>query len=748
MPGSVTSQGVSKLKELLFESEAEHLAELSRRLELLGNANEELRNALAGRAAQDANARAELSQRIDVIHERAGSADRFSRAVAEVLDRAIERAERERHDALENALSPLVVHTVKTEIFNSQDTLVQALYPMTGQMVKAYVASAMKDLVNQINRRLESNALMLRIKSITTGNSMAELALAESQRLEVEELLLIRRGTGELIARWPEIPGRSNHDHLMGGVLTAINSFATEALEPDENTLRQIDLGASQVYLRSSPAYLLAAKCTGAAGASIEQIIDDEFLQTVSALNGIADSGEQARDGVALLGPRISERIEKQYEILDRPALGVSPVKLMAVIIGLPLLAWIGWSTYIAYETNRVRQTARHVIETSHEIRGYPTTLSVGPRGQTLTISGLAPDDGALQSVLTRLKGALPHTAITNQVAIMPQGPQDRSGEIAQLRGQLDHLNRDIPRRAALRALANAGQGLNDAEQHLQRFAAIGKASESKSTQKLAAVGSEIASQALSTSEAVAQAAAVLRASIPNDDTSAQLAASLDEHADTLENEVSRLARDAALIGVDPSSAPAAKNTLAKAIDSQPAYVVGAERLEALAQRLQLVTVALTQAELTRAAIPKQAPVPQPQVSPPAPAAVAVLTPRQKLADFVRSNAIFFADKTEFRNPEQANTTLDMLAWLMRNTDALVRLIGYTDERGTSTRNSSLSQMRAEKVRDELIARGVPASHLIALGRQSSNDISPETGPQSPNRRVEFEMGFEGEGAP
>lgn len=746
MPGSATSQGVTKLKELLFESEAERLADLSRRLDTLGNAHEELRNQLAGRAADEADARTELSQRIEIINERAGSADHFSRAVSEVLDHAIELAERERHDELQRALSPVVVHTVKTEIFNSQDALVQALYPMTGQMVKAYVASAMKDLVNQINRRLESNALMLRIKSITTGNSMAELALAETQRLEVEELLLIRRGTGELIAWWPENPGRANHDHLMGGVLTAINSFATEALEPDENALRQIDLGASQVYLRSSPTYLLAAKCTGTAGGSIEQIIDDEFLATVSSLGGADDSGEQARDGMDKLGPRISDRIEKKYESLNRPALGVSPVKLMAVIFGLPLLAWIAWSAYISFETSRVREAARQVIETSPEIRGYPTTLTVAPRGRSLTISGLAPDSDAVQSVVGRLENALPRTTITNQVAVMPKGPQDRSSEISQLRGQLDQLNRDIPRRAALRALANANQGLGDADRHLLRLTAIGKESDSKATQNVAAMAAKIGPELVAADEAVAQAAASLRAKAPDKDATQQYAAVLNQHADTLEKAIGALAREASLVAIEPALTPSAKNAVAMAGDSQPAYVIGAERLEMLAQRLQLVAVALIQAELTRAAIPEPAPVPQPQPPPPAP--IAEATPRQKLAEFVRSNAIFFADKDDYRNPEQAQTKLDMLAWLMRDNDLFVRLIGYTDERGTSSRNTSLSQTRAEKVRNELVSRGIPATRFVALGRQSSNDISPETGSQSPNRRVEFEIGFEGESAP
>ena len=119
------SQSVDKLKELLFQPESDAIAA--------------------------------LSSRIEAVFDRAGTNERFQSSVATVLDGALREAEVARHEEVSTAIAPLIVKTVKTEIRNSTDDLVEALYPATGRMVKAYVASAIKDLTDQINRRLEAN---------------------------------------------------------------------------------------------------------------------------------------------------------------------------------------------------------------------------------------------------------------------------------------------------------------------------------------------------------------------------------------------------------------------------------------------------------------------------------------------------------------------------------------------------------------------------------------------------------------
>lgn len=258
------TQDISKLKELLFENETRTLSDLGRRM--------------------------------DVVFERAGTQERFTASVAGVLDDALRQAEVDRHAEVSQAIAPLIVKTIKTEIRGSQDELAEALYPAMGRMVRAYIASAIRDLMDDINRRLESNPLMLRIRSVLTGRPVAELAFAEGQRLTIDEIFLIRRGSGALIGHWPVGAGASAHDRQVSGILTAINEVATEAFEADQAALRRIDLGSSVVYLRASPTSLLAARGRGVAPAALEQFIDGEFLNTIERLRTLLNGGSEVSD--------------------------------------------------------------------------------------------------------------------------------------------------------------------------------------------------------------------------------------------------------------------------------------------------------------------------------------------------------------------------------------------------------------------------------------------------------------------
>ena len=122
-------------------------------------------------------------------------------------------------------------------------------------------------------------------------------------------------------------------------------------------------------------------------------------------------------------------------------------------------------------------------------------------------------------------------------------------------------------------------------------------------------------------------------------------------------------------------------------------------------------------------------------------------TDSERLETFARRNVIFFSNGDDFRDATASEKIIDDLAKLLAKTSAMLRIAGYTDETGRQNRNNPLAQSRADKVLELLVAKGIARNRLISGGRANVVNLSNATGPQSPNRRVQFEVAFRGETA-
>jgi outer membrane protein OmpA-like peptidoglycan-associated protein len=88
-------------------------------------------------------------------------------------------------------------------------------------------------------------------------------------------------------------------------------------------------------------------------------------------------------------------------------------------------------------------------------------------------------------------------------------------------------------------------------------------------------------------------------------------------------------------------------------------------------------------------------------------------------------------------------TTLDNLLRTLRPyPNARIRIEGYTDSDGTSGQNLDLSRARASTVRGYLVAHGVEASNLTAIGFGENRPVASNSTPagKAKNRRIELRV--------
>jgi outer membrane protein OmpA-like peptidoglycan-associated protein len=113
----------------------------------------------------------------------------------------------------------------------------------------------------------------------------------------------------------------------------------------------------------------------------------------------------------------------------------------------------------------------------------------------------------------------------------------------------------------------------------------------------------------------------------------------------------------------------------------------------------------------------------------------------QGLVSKMKSDILFETGKADLK--ATAKSDLAEMAGIMKKyPENVLAVHGYTDSTGSAKVNETLSQKRAEAVKNQLVANGVPSTTVSAMGMGPSNpvgDNSTAAGRQQ-NRRVEIEV--------
>ena len=732
MTAQPTPQGVTLLKELLFDRETKRLEEMSRKIEV---------------QAQHALMRdTELSGRIDAVFERAGSEAKLQHSVAGIIDGALREAEVLKHEDLSRAIAPLIVRTIKFQLRESQDEMVDALYPITGRLVKSYVQSAINDMMLEINAKLGGGRpAKLAEQSAASGVSMGELALADANQLRVEELFLVRQGSGELVSHWERPaedgsasagtrPGGVDRDVLVSGYLSGIMSLSEEAFGAAPGSFRTLALeNGERIFVRGSAAHLLAVRCSGSASAPVEQVIDEVFLETLERYqrvlavdtvrrrpprtNGAVPPPSQD-DSVGEILPKVGQSIEtltaeRQATLASQQmaaqAMAGPSFKRLYVIMSLvatPFIAWGLWSAYQSFQTMLTENAAQRVMAETEDIKGVPPKIDVKRGGRALTLSGFVPSEELRDKLLTRLAAEVPQATIRNQLGVLPAGSGPAEIAIAQLQQQLARAQLD---NAVAAPVARATQRLGSVRETVGRLAA---APDTQARVPLQTAGRTLEDAAA----ALEKTRVVLIGATRPDATVTQPLALAWQKLTFAEAQLARI-----------QGGPPPEERLLSQAPSDPGRL--AEEVAMSTERLSTAQLGLSQ---TVAMLANKIDH--------------IRTPHEAFDALVRSSAIFFDNGTDLRDPGLSGRVLDQLARSLRDNPAFVlRVVGFTDEKGTAAINTNLAQARASRVASLLGERGATASQLVAIGRQTAKDLSRASGPGNVNRRVEFEVGFPGE---
>lgn len=216
--------------------------------------------------------------------------------IADLLDRKIKNS----RDEVAAALAPVMSEAIKRQIKDAKEDVVDALYPILGRMVAKAVTEAMKTLVENINHTLNKTfdfrLWVKRMKARFLGIDAGSVILAESAPFDLQELFLISKPAGLLIAYTSKREQANGEDdaQVIGGMLTAIKSFVEDAFsDGKENELQEIEYSDLAIRIDSGMHTYLAAVYSGVPPAEFDQRfrqlhlnLHDAFHQQLRDYNG------------------------------------------------------------------------------------------------------------------------------------------------------------------------------------------------------------------------------------------------------------------------------------------------------------------------------------------------------------------------------------------------------------------------------------------------------------------------------
>ncbi|WP_310560100.1 cell envelope biogenesis protein OmpA, partial [Flavobacterium sp.] len=190
----------------------------------------------------------DILRKLDLLEETVYVNENLSEKVNPIIDRKIETL----IDEMPDKLGPTITATLKSEIKNSQDSIVDALFPIIGKMIKKYIQQEMKTLSDNINAQVQSTfsikKIKRKIKALFFEISEIDIVMSELSAPKLQQVFVIEKGSGLVIASYSKTdPSDNEHakqtidQDMIAGMLTAIKSFVEDAFNAGNQSLENIE---------------------------------------------------------------------------------------------------------------------------------------------------------------------------------------------------------------------------------------------------------------------------------------------------------------------------------------------------------------------------------------------------------------------------------------------------------------------------------------------------------------------------
>lgn len=199
---------------------------------------------------QDRNALRKLEQ---VLNEQEQLAERVIPIIEEQLTEFQDRFPATYHLAVERIID--------RKLADSQEVVLNLMYPVLGKMIRKYVAHQMQEFKDSVDRQM-NQGVVGRVRSRFFGKASAsDIFMRDAFSSRIDGAYLIEQHSGILVA---SASRQTTIDkELIAGMLTAIKAFVQDAFKQEDVDLELINYGNYQILIQDLHSYYIALAVSG-----------------------------------------------------------------------------------------------------------------------------------------------------------------------------------------------------------------------------------------------------------------------------------------------------------------------------------------------------------------------------------------------------------------------------------------------------------------------------------------------------
>ncbi len=370
----------------------------------------------------------------------------IAEAVAPEMAEAIRRQIALKKGVLADAISSEMGEAIRRQILLAREEMVDALYPVIGNTITKYMSEEIRNINAKVEQSFSFEGMTRKIRAKLQGVSEAELILRDAASFTVKAAFLIHKESGLVIAEAQQPNVTPLESDMIGGMLTAIRSFANDCIAQADagNTaeLNEIEYDTFKLVLEVAGYCYVALVVKGAITKSyvnhmrlVMVGLVQDYGPAIKDFDGDPSTiPEDISIKIASLVPDPIKISQEQAQASKHP-----PALLVLLLLGL-----LGGVVFWARQSwqHRVEETVLHKIDTIPELTAYQ--IEVEAKGNRLELAGDLPSRSLQEKLIEVVTPLVPDRELVDRTQLTIFEP-DEATIAAEVDRLTSLLNRTLP---------------------------------------------------------------------------------------------------------------------------------------------------------------------------------------------------------------------------------------------------------------------------------------------------------------